>query len=494
MPGGLLSPFVDDMAVTCCQFCKTHGESYVDYEFNGEGGPAMQSKKDAFKGKIDHVTDFTFPVYGFKLQEIFSKEFKYTGIIESPGIAHVINMNYGTQISTSLARSVLESWPLFAVSALLAYLAAFAVWITDRVGNYEHFPRSFLSGMWEGFWWAYVTMTTVGYGDRLPLSFVARIIAIVWTVAGVILTGLLVSAISVCLTGETIGLDYKLYGAKIAAIHGSAEYHFGLRRNAKFDKDSIHQNFEEIYELLSSNQIGGVLIDGYVVGTKKHLFEKPFLRIYKMYDYSSVYGVVSGGDSRKLATCFRRYMQKNIAKIFGHVAENVQAIEVSSQPIEVVRSSGLFDPSTDLFRKNLMIVGAMLCFGLLAGSIWEVFYRIRSKMKISPQKNRTFPSSEMREMVEGLKNRMNSLVLELKEKHHRQKQGLLALKKNDHKVRCKQIENELEFSRQCRRDSLDNNDLSTEIVVRKTICENDMNKGRKMHVKLPLNVSHEIDC
>ena len=32
-----------------------------------------------------------------------------------------------------------------------------------------------------------------------------------------------------------------------------------------------------------------------------------------------------------------------------------------------------------------MIVGAMLCFGLLAGSIWEVFYRIRSKMKISPQ-------------------------------------------------------------------------------------------------------------
>ena len=53
------------------------------------------------------------------------------------------------------------------------------------------------------------------YGDRLPLSFVARIIAIVWTVTGVILTGILVSAISVSLTGETVGLDYKLYGAKV---------------------------------------------------------------------------------------------------------------------------------------------------------------------------------------------------------------------------------------------------------------------------------------
>ena len=43
----------------------------------------------------------------------------------------------------------------------------------------------------------------------------ARIIGIVWTVAGVILTGILVSAISVSLTGETVGLDYKLYGAKV---------------------------------------------------------------------------------------------------------------------------------------------------------------------------------------------------------------------------------------------------------------------------------------
>lgn len=89
------------------------------------------------------MTDFTFPVYGFKLQEIFRKEFKYTGIIESPGIAYVINMNYGTQISTSLVRSVLESWPLFAVSALLAYLAAFAVWITVRnVSHLTHFDAT----------------------------------------------------------------------------------------------------------------------------------------------------------------------------------------------------------------------------------------------------------------------------------------------------------------------------------------------------------------
>ena len=92
----------------------------------------------------------------------------------------------------------------------------------------------------------------------------------------------------------------------------------------------IHRNFEEIYELLSSNKIGGVLIDGYMVGSKKHLFEKPFLRIYRVYDYSAVYGVATGGDSRKLGKCFHNYIQKNIARIFQHVAENVEAIQVTS--------------------------------------------------------------------------------------------------------------------------------------------------------------------
>ena len=28
--------------------------------------------------------------------------------------------------------------------------------------NPEQFPRSFFKGSWEGFWWAFVSMTTVG--------------------------------------------------------------------------------------------------------------------------------------------------------------------------------------------------------------------------------------------------------------------------------------------------------------------------------------------
>lgn len=39
--------------------------------------------------------------------------------------------------------------------------------------------------------------------------------AIVWTLTGVVLISILVGAIAVSLTNETVGLDYKLYGAKV---------------------------------------------------------------------------------------------------------------------------------------------------------------------------------------------------------------------------------------------------------------------------------------
>ena len=92
--------------------------------------------------------------------------------------------------------------------------------------------------------------------------------------------------------------------------------------------DQVYRSFEEIYEVISSNQVGGVLVDAYMVGSRKHLFEKPFLRIYRIYDYSAVYGVVTGGDSRKLGKCFHNYIQKNLASIYEHVADNVKAIQV----------------------------------------------------------------------------------------------------------------------------------------------------------------------
>ena len=43
----------------------------------------------------------------------------------------------------------------------IIYLFSLSV-TQDTVRNPSEFPHSFLEGSWEGFWWAFITMTTVG--------------------------------------------------------------------------------------------------------------------------------------------------------------------------------------------------------------------------------------------------------------------------------------------------------------------------------------------
>lgn len=71
-------------------------------------------------------------MYGYKLQDKFRHEFGYLGMVESPGIAYVINTNYGANMSTSLLNSVFASWPLALFSIFLAYLAGYVIWIVVR--------------------------------------------------------------------------------------------------------------------------------------------------------------------------------------------------------------------------------------------------------------------------------------------------------------------------------------------------------------------------
>ena len=60
-------------------------------------------------------------------------------------------------------------------------------------------------------------------------------------------------------------------------------------------------------------------------------------------------------------------------------------LQESPEPLEVERSTGLFDSESELFRNNLMILTALLCCTVLGGIVWEVLHRLRQKMKIQPQ-------------------------------------------------------------------------------------------------------------
>ncbi|CAH3134096.1 unnamed protein product, partial [Pocillopora meandrina] len=84
----------------------------------------------------------------------------------------------------------------------------------ESIGTDSIFPRSFLNGFPEGIWWSFVTMSTVGYGDRIPLTYSGRLLTIIWMLSGTVFFTLLVSYISSGLTIASLDSNIKLYGCK----------------------------------------------------------------------------------------------------------------------------------------------------------------------------------------------------------------------------------------------------------------------------------------
>ena len=88
---------------------------------------------------------------------------------------------------------------IFGLAALLLLVGAL-VWLFERRNNHEQFGGTPVQGLGSSFWWAAVTMTTVGYGDKAPVTLGGRLVGLVWMFAGLIMVSTFTAAVASMLT------------------------------------------------------------------------------------------------------------------------------------------------------------------------------------------------------------------------------------------------------------------------------------------------------
>ncbi len=94
----------------------------------------------------------------------------------------------------------------FRANALLYLVASSLVLVTVLLGSVSFFVvegkvNSSVENPWDAVWWTVVTLTTVGYGDTVPVTAAGRVVAIVLMISGMVLVAVFAGVMSQTLVG-----------------------------------------------------------------------------------------------------------------------------------------------------------------------------------------------------------------------------------------------------------------------------------------------------
>ena len=82
----------------------------------------------------------------------------------------------------------LDFLKVVAVFGIAILFVGTLVWWFEKKKNAKQFDTKPSRGIAAGFWWSAVTMTTVGYGDKAPVTIGGRIVALIWMFSAFIIT------------------------------------------------------------------------------------------------------------------------------------------------------------------------------------------------------------------------------------------------------------------------------------------------------------------
>ncbi|RXK88186.1 transporter substrate-binding domain-containing protein [Chlorobaculum sp. 24CR] len=151
---------------------------------------------------------------------------------------------------------------VLAALSLLLLISGVLVWLFERKKNPDHFGGTPAQGIWSGFWWAAVTMTTVGYGDKAPATLAGRLIALVWMFTGLVVISGFTAAMATVLTVGSLSSGITkvedLYGKRVGTVKASSSSSY-LENEAI--RSTLFPSITDALHALENGKIEAVVFD-----------------------------------------------------------------------------------------------------------------------------------------------------------------------------------------------------------------------------------------
>ena len=197
-------------------------------------------------------------------------------------------------VATNLSHQFLN-WTTFKVIGLVLlvmFLISHLVWWFERRRNAEMYPEAYAPGVWESFWWTISMLCTGGCEAKGPSGVPARLVAILWMLASIVLIAYFTAAVTTEMTVKSLTGDVSgpsdLPGIKVGTIIGSTAETW-LRNNKA--KVSTYPDVPSAVAALNAGELKAVVYDAPVLryylsrqtSSRLHLvgqtFEKQFYGI-----------------------------------------------------------------------------------------------------------------------------------------------------------------------------------------------------------------------
>ena len=155
------------------------------------------------KGLLDSVADGSLDagVAALTITPEREKVLDFSHAFYTTGLGIAIASQAGNPWVAVLKRFFsLDFLKVVAALSLLLLLVGMLVWWFESTKNPKQFGGGAAKGIGSAFWFSAVTMTTVGYGDKAPVSVGGRLVTLVWMFAAIIVISSITAAITSALT------------------------------------------------------------------------------------------------------------------------------------------------------------------------------------------------------------------------------------------------------------------------------------------------------